>query len=389
MLEYNTSSFTMNVAKMSEEKIFAQIKSDCLMSYRDIENVLNRLYTKANGYSDMLSSVTKMELAIIDADMELYFKGIRNCDGMFSFCVFPSDFRFDEFDTSKVTSMMDMFSHATFNEGFSLGNNFDTTNVSLMRGMFMNAKLNSGFTLGDKFDTFNVDDMQCMFYGVEFKNPYVLGDLFNTGNVEIAYNMFCNAKFCKGFTLGKHFKLTKDTEIGSLFGATEFNDDFRFEDGCYVDFSIAEAESALYPALVYPINSKTKLPKRVQELLQRDLPIEKQVVTILYYLGSVHNMEDALQEFKKTLGKGATLSGAYYQLSESNCCRNVREAYQVIRNEYLKGLIPAISKYLRPSGGSSAGTVGECREAMLKEVYPIDLICECIVDYLAEQYVIE
>ena len=78
MLEYNTSSFTMNVAKMSEEKIFAQTKSGYLMSYRDIENVLNRLYTKANGYSDMLSSVTKMELAIIDADMELYSKGIRN-----------------------------------------------------------------------------------------------------------------------------------------------------------------------------------------------------------------------------------------------------------------------------------------------------------------------
>lgn len=63
---------------MSEEKIFAQTKSGYLMSYRDIENVLNRLYTKANGYSDMLSSVTKMELAIIDADMELYSKGIRN-----------------------------------------------------------------------------------------------------------------------------------------------------------------------------------------------------------------------------------------------------------------------------------------------------------------------
>lgn len=78
LLEYNTSSFTMNVAKMSEEKIFAQTKSGCLMLYRDIENVLNRLYAKANGYSDMLSSVTKMELSIVDADMELYFRGIRN-----------------------------------------------------------------------------------------------------------------------------------------------------------------------------------------------------------------------------------------------------------------------------------------------------------------------
>lgn len=78
LLKYNTSSHIENVVKIPEEKTPVQTKSGYLMSYRDIENVLNRLYTKANGYSDMLSSVTKMELAIIDADIELYSKGIRN-----------------------------------------------------------------------------------------------------------------------------------------------------------------------------------------------------------------------------------------------------------------------------------------------------------------------
>lgn len=78
MLEYNTSSFTANVAKIPEEKTHVQTKSGFLMSYRDIENILNRLYTKADGYSNVLSSVTRRELAIIDADMELYSKGIRH-----------------------------------------------------------------------------------------------------------------------------------------------------------------------------------------------------------------------------------------------------------------------------------------------------------------------
>ena len=78
MLEYNTSSHIKNVVKILEEKTTVQTKSGCLMSYRDIENVLNKLHTKANGYSNMLSSVTRRELAIIDADMELYFEGIRH-----------------------------------------------------------------------------------------------------------------------------------------------------------------------------------------------------------------------------------------------------------------------------------------------------------------------
>lgn len=100
-------------------------------------------------------------------------------------------------------------------------------------------------------------------------------------------------------------------------------------------------------------------------------------------------MSRTLRYFKKTLGKCATLSGAYYQLSESDCCNNVREAYQLIRNDYLQGLKPAILRYLKPSGGYRAGTVGECREAMLEAGYPVDIVCECIVDYLAEQYVTE
>lgn len=78
MLGYNTSSHIENVARTPEEDTHVQINSGCLISYRDIENVLNSLYTKANCYSDMLSSVTRRELAIIDADMELYFKGIRH-----------------------------------------------------------------------------------------------------------------------------------------------------------------------------------------------------------------------------------------------------------------------------------------------------------------------
>lgn len=78
MLEYNTSSFTENVAKISKEKTHVQTKSGFLMSYRDIENILNRLYTKADDYSNVLSSVTRRELAIVDANMELYFKGITH-----------------------------------------------------------------------------------------------------------------------------------------------------------------------------------------------------------------------------------------------------------------------------------------------------------------------
>ena len=47
------------------------------MSYRDIENALSKLCTKARGYSGDLSPTTRRELAIVDADIRLYAMGAK------------------------------------------------------------------------------------------------------------------------------------------------------------------------------------------------------------------------------------------------------------------------------------------------------------------------
>lgn len=77
MLGFNPPSHTPNATKAPEEGAPVQTKSGCLMSYRDIENVLGKLYVKARGYNGDLSSTTRRELAIMDAHMELYAMGVK------------------------------------------------------------------------------------------------------------------------------------------------------------------------------------------------------------------------------------------------------------------------------------------------------------------------
>ena len=307
--------------------------------------------------------------------------GIENCDGMFSFCVFPSDFRFGSFDTSRVDSMMDMFSHATFNEGFTLGSNFDTRNVGSMRAMFMNAKLNSGFTLGDKFDTSEVVDMQCMFTGVVFTDPNALCSKFSVRNVEYAINMFSDATFCSGFTLGSQFKLSCEASVTGMFDGTKFNEDFRFEDGCYINYTPGDYED-------FPITERTKLPSRVYKYLQEGVPIAEQNVVALYSMGSTEFTRETIVEFSKLIGKGIPLSVAYYQLMEKVDSFNVDGAYRIVRGRYLDNLKPAVSELLKLNSlGYSYVTIGDCRKVLIEKGYPVDLVNECIVDYLSEQYV--
>ena len=77
LLGFNPPSHTANATKLPEEGAPVQTKSGCLMSYRDIENVLSKLCTKARGYSGDLSPTTRRELAIMDANMELYTMGAK------------------------------------------------------------------------------------------------------------------------------------------------------------------------------------------------------------------------------------------------------------------------------------------------------------------------
>lgn len=77
LLGFNPPSHIANATKAPEEGATVQTKSGCLLSYRDVENALNSLCTKARGYSSTLSSTARRELAVMDADMELYARGAK------------------------------------------------------------------------------------------------------------------------------------------------------------------------------------------------------------------------------------------------------------------------------------------------------------------------
>lgn len=237
----------------------------------------------------------------------------------------------------------------------------------------MNAKLNSGFTLGDKFDTGEVYDMQCMFTGVVFTVPNALGSKFSVRNVDYTINMFSDATFCSGFTLGSQFR---------MFDGTKFNEDFKFKDGCYVDYTQGEDDSDC------PITERTKLPSRVYKHLQKGIPITEQNVVALYNIGSTEFTRETIEDFGRLIAEGVPLSGAYYQLTEDDDTCNVDGAYMIVRGRYLGSLKPAVSELLKLNRlGYSYVTIGDCRKELVEKGYPVDLVNECIVDYLAEQYV--
>ena len=102
------------------------------------------------------------------------------------------------FDTSKVTKMVEMFRGLGWSSltSLNLGSKFDTSKVTDMWAMFEQAGVNAlaSLNLGDKFDTSNVIDMQYMFKEVGANSSSLtninLGDKFNTSKVIAMSYMF-------------------------------------------------------------------------------------------------------------------------------------------------------------------------------------------------------
>ena len=136
----------------------------------------------------------------------------------------------EDFDTSDVEDMAEMFSHCKIPEGFSLGDRFDTSNVKDMSRMFAYCKIPKGFSLGDKFDTSNVKDMRDMFIFCKMSEGFSLGDKFNTSNVEFMNDMFSNCEMPEGFSLGDKFDTSNVKFMDRMFEECKMPEGFSLGD---------------------------------------------------------------------------------------------------------------------------------------------------------------
>ena len=160
-----------------------------------------------------------------NAKYDLYIgakgKVIANTDSSMLFGFFENiksiDFK-DNFDTSKVTNMHDMFAYCTNLQELDLSS-FDTTNVINMQAMFrgyLEKPMNiTKIIFGQNFKTNNVTDMRAMFGNCgNLTEVDVSG--FDTSNVTDMHDMFSG---CQSITYVNisNFNTSKVTDMAGMF----------------------------------------------------------------------------------------------------------------------------------------------------------------------------
>lgn len=198
-------------------------------------------------------------------------EGITDCKGMFADCGIARGCYLENFDTSKVTDMSQMFERASLPDGFSFGDKFYTTNVENMKDMFRHcaglsdSNFPSTFTptagtnLLDIFNKENVDladennrpwmrvngewrfndkyvgpitlpepwltSCHRMFSMCDIKEGCYLKD-FDTSIVEDMSEMFYHCRLPHGFALGDKFDTSAVRDMSAMFKECLMNDDF-------------------------------------------------------------------------------------------------------------------------------------------------------------------
>lgn len=153
----------------------------------------------------------------------------------------PPGFPSLNFDTSNITNMRSMFSHASI---FNQPLHFDTSKVTNMSCMFFRAKK---FNQPLHFNTKNTLSMGSMFHGASKFNQCL--DSFDTSRVAMMDYMFCGAKKFNQSLDGFDTSLVQDM-TGMFSGCTAFNKPLTFNtlnvnEMCYMFDSCTKLNSQI------------------------------------------------------------------------------------------------------------------------------------------------
>ncbi len=147
-----------------------------------------------------------------------------NCNDLFSFSKYENGKRVsnlthinfnNNFNTSKVTNMSDMFSWCPSLMSLDL-NNFNTSNVTNMSYMFIGCSSLTSIDLSS-FNTSNVTDMIQMFLRCPFLTALNLSN-FNTSKVTSMLAMFSECSSLTSLDLNS-FNTSKVTNMGNMFSS--------------------------------------------------------------------------------------------------------------------------------------------------------------------------
>ena len=304
---------------------------------------------------------------------------VVSMQSMFQCCKFPEGFTLgDKFDTSNVEDMYLMFCGSTLPEGFTLGDKFDTSSVKFLSQMFYDCgELPEGFTLGDKFDIHSAININSMFFGCSLQEGFTLGDKFDTSNVEDMRWLFAYCKLPEGFSLGNKFNTSSVKYIAYMFRCCEFPEVFTLGDG--FDVSHIPDVGNEWDEEIGCMFLDCNLPKDVLKKSRDEI--------IKYLRGKDKDYINCKKELLKLLKKCKSLKEAKMKLSKSNIKPDVLELVS-------KNIVLALSdrclnetnNFFIKKNGISSYTVGEIRKKLLGRGYPREIVNECIVNYLENQY---
>ena len=140
---------------------------------------------------------------------------VTSLQNMFYACRALKSLNLSSFDTSKVTTMQGLLVECEGLESVDISS-FDTSQVTNMEAMFKTCKNLKDIRFGSKFTTVAVTNMREMF-----RDCYALTRLnlskFNTSSVKNMENMFANCTGLQSIELGENFDTSKVTTMEQMF----------------------------------------------------------------------------------------------------------------------------------------------------------------------------
>ena len=314
--------------------------------------------------------------------------------GMFRSCTIPAGLSLgDKFDTSRVKNMSGMFDKSSFPYNFSLGRHFNTSNVDDMSCMFAECKIPSGFTLGNKFDTSNVSNMNYMFLGTILPSGFTLGNKFDTSNVVKMRCMFSGTTFPSGFTLGSKFSMNKVESADSMF-STVINGLKIHDLGTNWKLNLVKVfqDAAIADDYKFPswLNLKDYVDKGGTGIRYKGTSYDfPEIVLTSLFVENAMVTNSCRIDLLEMLKSGKSIERARLELSNSNsydasvvdCC------IAMVEDKLVSSCMETIKKLMIISKeGYSSYTISEVKEKALSQGYPKEIVYECILNYIGDQY---
>lgn len=216
--EYNNASVTSGTilsTATSQYPIYGNMDGTTWV----VSTPANRINANANS-SWMFASFSystgggyHSEFTSIDFGDDFNTSNVTSMYQMFSSCHSLTSLNLSNFNTSNVTNMQDVFYNCTSLISLNLSN-FNTANVTNMRSMFEGCSSLTSLNLSN-FNTSNVTDMRNMFSRCSSLTSLNLSN-FNTTNVTDMRAMFIRCSSLTSLNLS-NFNTSNVTDMGGMF----------------------------------------------------------------------------------------------------------------------------------------------------------------------------